>query len=270
MDWIQASIIALIQGITEFLPISSSAHLLFPSLLFGWPDQGLAFDVAVHLGSLLAVLVYLREDIRGLIVGTWQWLFGGGWNSQAHMALLLVLATIPAIIAGLAFKGWIEVNARALWVVAATTIAFGLLLGWVDWRARCERQMQQMSWQHALFIGVAQAIALIPGTSRSGITMTAALALGYERQAAARFSFLMSIPVILAASLLMVLDLFLGADQQAQAIVWQPMLLAFVLAALSAWLCIVLFMKLISSLGMWPFVAYRLLLGIGLVWLLNS
>ncbi|HCH23008.1 MAG TPA: undecaprenyl-diphosphate phosphatase [Oceanospirillaceae bacterium] len=266
MDWMQASIIALIQGVTEFLPISSSAHLLFPSLLFGWPDQGLAFDVAVHLGSLLAVLLYLRTDLQALIVGTWQWLCGRGWNSQAHMALLLVLATIPAVIAGLAFKGWIEVNARALWVVAATTIAFGLLLGWVDWRARCQRQMQQMNWQHALFIGIAQAIALIPGTSRSGITMTAALALGYERQAAARFSFLMSIPVILAASLLMVLDL----GHQTQAIVWQPMLLAFFVSAISAWLCILLFMKLISSLGMWPFVVYRLLLGVGLLWLLNS
>lgn len=266
MDWLQASIIALIQGITEFLPISSSAHLLFPSLLFGWPDQGLAFDVAVHLGSLVAVLFYLRHDLMALVHGTWQWLFGDGWNQQAHWALLLVLATIPAVIVGLVFKGWIELHARALWVVAATTIGFGLLLGWVDWRARCTHQMHHMNWRHALFVGLAQAVALIPGTSRSGITMTAALMLGYQREVAARFSFLMSIPVILAASSLMLLDLV----QHAQAIDWRPMLVAFVLSALSAWLCIVLFMKLISRLGMWPFVAYRLLLGLGLIWLFNS
>lgn len=266
MDWLQASIIALIQGVTEFLPISSSAHLLFPSLLFGWPDQGLAFDVAVHLGSLLAVIFYLRQDIQRMLQGSLQWLFGGGWNAHVHLAMLLVLATIPAVIFGLAFKGWIEVHARALWVVAATTIGFGLLLGWVDWRARQNKHLPDLDWRHALFIGLAQALALIPGTSRSGITMTAALALGYERKTAARFSFLMSVPVILAASLLMLLDL----AQQSQAVAWQPMLIAFVVSAISAWLCIVLFMQLISRMGMWPFVAYRLLLGLGLVWLLHS
>ena len=104
MDWLQASIIALIQGVTEFLPISSSAHLLFPSLLFGWPDQGLAFDVAVHLGSLLAVMFYLRQDILRMIQGSLQWLFGRGWNADAHLAMLLVLATIPAVVFGLAFN----------------------------------------------------------------------------------------------------------------------------------------------------------------------
>ncbi|MDP6968550.1 MAG: undecaprenyl-diphosphate phosphatase [Gammaproteobacteria bacterium] len=264
MDWLQVSIIALIQGVTEFLPISSSAHLLFPSLLFGWSDQGLAFDVAVHLGSLLAVLFYLRQDLYALWQGTWQWLLGKGWNQHAYMALLLVLATIPAVIAGLAFKGWIEVHARSLWVVAITTIGFGLLLGWADWRARCQQQLSHMGWQHALIIGLAQALALIPGTSRSGITMTAALALGYQREAAARFSFLMSIPAILAASSLMLVDL----GQQAAAVDWQSMCAALLLSAVSAWLCIVLFMKIISRMGMWPFVVYRLLLGAGLIWLL--
>ena len=266
MDWLQASIIALIQGVTEFFPISSSAHLLFPSLVFGWPDQGLAFDVAVHLGSLLAVLFYLRQDLYALWQGAWQWLLGKGWNQQAHMALLLVLATIPAVIAGLAFKGWIEVHARSLWVVAATTIGFGLLLGWADWRARCRHQLSYMGWRHALIVGLAQALALIPGTSRAGITMTAALALGYQREAAARFSFLMSIPIILAAALLMLLEL----GQQTSAVDWQAILVALLVSAVSAWLCIVLFMRLISRMGMWPFVVYRLLLGIGLLWLLSN
>ncbi len=239
MDWLQASIIALIQGLTEFLPISSSAHLLFPSLLFGWPDQGLAFDVAVHLGSLVAIAFYLRNDLSRLVAGAWQWVTGRGWNSQAHMVLLLALATVPAVVVGLLFKGVIEANARALWVIATTTIGFGLLLGWADWYAKCKLSITAMTWRHALVIGLAQAVALIPGTSRSGITMTAALFLGYQREAAARFAFLMSMPIIVAASALLSLDLL----QQSAAIAWQPMLIGFVLSALSAWACITLFMQ---------------------------
>ena len=266
MDWLQASIIAVIQGLTEFLPISSSAHLLFPTWLFGWPDQGLAFDVAVHLGSLLAVMFYLRGDLFGLTIGSWQWITGKGWNSQAHMTLLLALATVPAVVFGLLLKDAIEDHARALWVVATTTIGFGLLLGWADWRAQCKKNMTAMHWRDALIIGLAQAVALIPGTSRSGITMTAALFLGYKRQDAARFAFLMSIPIILAASGLLSLDLI----QQSTVVAWQPMLIGLVLSALSAWLCIVLFMRLISSMGMWPFVIYRLALGLVLLWLINT
>jgi undecaprenyl-diphosphatase len=264
MDWIQASIIALIQGITEFLPISSSAHLLFPSLLLGWPDQGLTFDVAVHLGSLLAVVIYLRSDLIAMVAGLWQWQQEKRLNQQATLALMLIVATLPAIFFGLVLKDWIEVNARALWVVAVTTLVFGLLLGWADWRSRREHHMASMSWRHTLCIGLAQALALLPGTSRSGITMTAALMLGYTREAAARFSFLMSIPVILAASSLMTLEL----ATTTVAILWTPMLIAFVVSFVSAWLCIVLFMQVISRMGMWPFVVYRVVLGVGLCWLI--
>jgi len=210
MDWIQATSIALIQGLTEFLPISSSAHLLFPSLLLGWPDQGLTFDVAVHLGSLLAVVIYLRRDLISMVQGLWQWQQEKSLNPQATLALMLIVATLPAVFFGLVLKDWIEVNARALWVVAATTLGFGLLLGWADWRSRRQHDLAAMSWRHTLAIGLAQALALVPGTSRSGITMTAALMLGYTREAAARFSFLMSIPVILAASSLMSLELVIS------------------------------------------------------------
>ncbi|MDC9719718.1 MAG: undecaprenyl-diphosphate phosphatase [Gammaproteobacteria bacterium] len=264
MDWIQASIIALIQGVTEFLPISSSAHLLFPSLLLDWPDQGLTFDVAVHLGSLFAVVIYLRQDLAAMVTGLWQWQREKQLNTHATLALMLIVATLPAVFFGLVFKGWIEVNARALWVVAITTLVFGLLLGWADWRSRRDRELNTMSWRHTLMIGLAQALALLPGTSRSGITMTAALMLGYTREAAARFSFLMSIPIILAASLLMTLDLATSAT----AIVWMPMVVAFLVSFASAWLCIVLFMQVISRMGMWPFVVYRIVLGVGLCWLI--
>ena len=156
------------------------------------------------------------------------------------------------------------VEAREIWVVAVTTLVFGLLLGWADWRSRREHHMASMSWRHTLCIGLAQALALLPGTSRSGITMTAALMLGYTREAAARFSFLMSIPVILAASSLMTLEL----ATTTVAILWTPMLIAFVVAFVSAWLCIVLFMQVISRMGMWPFVVYRVVLGVGLCWLI--
>tara|TARA_B100000809_G_scaffold265643_1_gene325110 strand:+ start:1508 stop:2317 length:810 start_codon:yes stop_codon:yes gene_type:complete len=264
MDWLQASIIALIQGVTEFLPISSSAHLLFPSLLLGWPDQGLTFDVAVHLGSLLAVVIYLRSDLIAMVLGLWQWQHEKRLNQQATLALMLIVATLPAVFFGLLLKGWIQVNAREIWVVALTTLVFGLLLGWADWRSRRQYQMSAMSWRHTLGIGLAQALALLPGTSRSGITMTAALMLGYTREAAARFSFLMSIPVILAASSLMALEL----ATTNVAIAWPPMLIAFVVSFASAWLCIVLFMQVISRMGMWPFVVYRIVLGVGLCWLI--
>ena len=264
MDWIQATSIALIQGLTEFLPISSSAHLLFPSLLLGWPDQGLTFDVAVHLGSLLAVVIYLRRDLINMVLGLWQWQQEKSLNPQATLALMLIVATLPAVFFGLVLKDWIEVHARALWVVAATTLGFGLLLGWADWRSRHQYDLAAMSWRHTLAIGLAQALALVPGTSRSGITMTAALMLGYTREAAARFSFLMSIPVILAASSLMSLELVISPVT----IDWAPMLLALGVSFVSAWACIVLFMQIISILGMWPFVIYRIVLGVGLCWLL--
>ena len=177
---------------------------------------------------------------------------------------MLIVATLPAVFFGLVLKGWIQVNAREIWVVAVTTLVFGLLLGWADWRSRRQYQMATMSWRHTLCIGLAQALALLPGTSRSGITMTAALMLGYTREAAARFSFLMSIPVIIAASSLMALEL----ATTKVAIVWAPMLIAFVVSFASAWLCIVLFMQVISRMGMWPFVVYRIVLGAGLCWLI--
>ncbi|MCO4836593.1 MAG: undecaprenyl-diphosphate phosphatase [Oceanospirillaceae bacterium] len=264
MDWIQASIIALIQGITEFLPISSSAHLLFPSLLLGWPDQGLSFDVAVHLGSLLAVIIYLRSDLIAMVLGLYHWQQERRLNPHATLALMLIVATLPAMFFGLVLKDWIEVNARMLWVVIVTTLVFGLLLGFADWRSRRLHHMSAMNWRHTIYIGLAQALALLPGTSRSGITMTAALMLGYTREAAARFSFLMSIPIILAASSLISFELATTTI----AIAWAPMLIAFMVSFLSAWLCIVLFMRIISRMGMWPFVAYRIVLGLGLCWLI--
>ncbi|MFQ3198750.1 MAG: undecaprenyl-diphosphatase [Paraglaciecola sp.] len=250
-------ILAIIQGITEFLPISSSAHLILPSILLGWDNQGLAFDVAVHVGSLFAVMIYFRNDIVRMLVA---W-FGAGFSSHqtddSKLAWWVIIATIPAVIVGFAGKAFIEEYARSALVIACTTIGFGLLLWYADRRATQTKTVYQLTWKNALFVGFAQALALIPGTSRSGITMTAGLMLGMDRESAARFSFLLSIPVIIGAGLLATLDLLGSPD----AVDWNTLLCGAVLSFISAYACIYLFLSWISRIGMLPFVIYRLLLG---------
>jgi len=256
MTWLQIILLAVVQGITEFLPISSSAHLILVPVLLGWQDQGLAFDVAVHVGSLIAVVGYFRRDVWSVSGGTLAWAAGRGMNPEARLGLLVVLGTIPAGLAGLLFKDWIEVYLRSPLVIAATTIGFGLLLWWAD-RRRGGRGAQDMGWVDGLWVGLAQALALIPGTSRSGITMTAALFLGLEREAAARFSFLLAIPLILLAGGLKTLDL-LKMDGPVD---WAAIVGGTALSAVSAYACIHLFLGAINRMGFAPFVAYRLALG---------
>ena len=260
MTWLQILVLALVQGITEFLPISSSAHLILVPVLLGWQDQGLAFDVAVHVGSLIAVVGYFWRDVWSVSQGTLGWLGGRGMNPDARLGLLVVLGTIPAGLAGLLFNDPIELYLRSPLVIAATTIGFGLLLWWADTR-RGARTVEHMTWRDGLWIGVAQALALIPGTSRSGITMTAALMLGMQREAAARFSFLLAIPLILLAGGLKTLEL-LSLDGPVD---WAAIAGGTVLSAISAYACIHLFLGAINRMGFAPFVAYRLVLGIVLL-----
>ena len=259
-------LLALIQGFTEFLPVSSSAHLILPSVLLGWQDQGMAFDVAVHVGSLLAVLYYFRKEVVSL---TMAWL--GSINSQQHnaqsrLAWCIILATIPACIIGLFFGGFIASYLRSGWVIAFTTIVFGLLLWWADSRATLSKDEYQTGWRGALFLGCAQAVALIPGTSRSGITLTAGLMLGMTRSAAARFSFLMSMPIILLAGSHQAVGLLSAGSP----IPWSVMGLSVLVSFISALACIHLFLALINRIGVLPFVLYRLALGILLIWVLAS
>ena len=259
----QTFFLALLQGLTEFLPISSSAHLILLPLLNGWKDQGLAFDVAVHIGSLTAVIWYFRSD---LIIMSKDWgssVIQRQSVGESRLAWAVLLGTIPVGLAGLIFHDFISTELRSPLVIAATTIGFGLLLGWADWKAKQTRNEHSLTWSDVAFVGFAQAIALIPGTSRSGITMTAGLMLGLERAAAARFSFLLSIPVIVLSGGLETLKL-IKADTVVD---WTTLLLASGLSALAAYLCIFLFLKLISRMGMWPFVLYRLVLGAGLLYL---
>ncbi|WP_430459594.1 undecaprenyl-diphosphate phosphatase [Thalassolituus sp. LLYu03] len=257
MDFIEIVVLALLQGLTEFLPISSSAHLILPSEIFGWADQGLAFDVAVHVGTLLAVIAYFRRDILNLIGGWLTTGFTRTPNADGRLAWYVALATIPAGVAGLVLDHWIEANLRSVEVIAWATIGFGILLGIADRKSGQVRTLASMTLSMALIIGVAQALALIPGTSRSGITMTAALLLGLHRVDAARFSFLLSIPLIMAAGGLKTLEL----AQSVLPVDWQSLLLGVALSAVSAWLCIYYFLAFISRIGMLPFVIYRLILG---------
>ena len=256
-EWIQALLLALIQGVSEFLPVSSSAHLVLPSLLLGWPDQGLAFDVAVHAGTLLSVLFYFRDDLWALAS---QLIPGLHVSSvDEHEVWKLALATLPAVLIGLFFSSLIESHLRGLGVIATTTLLFGLLLAWAAReRVYTSPEVDEVvGWRDALLIGLAQTLALIPGTSRSGITITAALLLGYHPGTAARFSFLMSIPVIAGALLFMVLDESAFAPG---GLTLAPTLAAAAIAFLSAWATIALFLRLIAAVGLMPFAIYRVLL----------
>lgn len=263
MDLIQIIALALLQGLTEFLPISSSAHLILLPQLEGWADQGLAFDVAVHVGTLSAVVWYFRHELR-LMARDWsRSLVQREVVGESRLAWAVLFGTIPVGLAGLLLKHEVETVLRSPLVIAWATVLFGLLLWWADARDRGSRDEHSIGWRDVLFIGVAQAIALIPGTSRSGITMTAGLMLGLSRSAAARFSFLLSIPVIVLAGGLSVLDLV----QAEQAVDWRALLLGSLLSGVAAYLCIHFFLKLLERIGMLPFVIYRLLLGAGLFWL---
>ncbi|WP_210433697.1 undecaprenyl-diphosphate phosphatase [Zobellella endophytica] len=263
---VQAILLALIQGFTEFLPISSSAHLILPSVLLGWRDQGMAFDVAVHLGSLLAVLYYFRREVAVMASSWWLSLSGGGHNAESRLAWCIILATIPACVVGLFLGDWISRYLRSGWVIAVATIVFGLLLWWADRMAGLQKNEYQTGWRGALWLGCAQALALIPGTSRSGITLTAGLMLGLTRQAAARFSFLMSIPIIFLAGSHQTKDL-IGAEAVMS---WSAVGVGVLVSFVSALACIHLFLALLNRIGVLPFVLYRLGLGAVLLWMLSA
>lgn len=261
MELLHIVVLALLQGLTEFLPISSSAHLILVPILTGWPDQGLAFDVAVHVGTLLAVLIYFRHDVVTLLQA-WLKSLRGIHSAEARLAWAIVIGTIPVGLVGLFGREFIEHSLRSPAVIAATTIIFAVLLWASDrWRSETHDEMK-ISWREVLIIGVAQAVALIPGVSRSGITMTAGLFVGLTRTAAARFSFLLSLPVIALAGGLETKSLV----ESALPVDWQALLIGAALSFASALACIHWFMTWLPRIGMLPFVIYRLLLGVVLVW----
>jgi undecaprenyl-diphosphatase len=261
VEWLQILVLALVQGLTEFLPISSSAHLILSPYLFGFPDQGLAFDVAVHVGSLGAVTAYFWPELLRIAQAMLGQAAGRPATTEARLGWLIILATVPVVIAGLLLKGLVETEFRSPLLIAGTTIAFGLALLWADLTGRRQRDEHSLSLRDALVIGLMQAVALVPGTSRSGITMTAGLLLGLTREAAARFSFLLSIPTILMSGGLVTLELITSETY----VDWLDLFLALCLSFLAAYACIALFLKVIERIGMLPFVVYRLVLGVVIV-----
>lgn len=262
MDWLQVVVLSLVQGITEFLPISSSGHLILPSQLTDWPDQGLLFDVAVHFGTLLAVIAYFRGELlamlfasKGIIIGTAN--LTANERDDFRLALMVIVGTLPVVTIGFTAKPLIETYLRTIPVIASTTLVFGVLLWLSDRVAQSRDDSSELTWLIVMGIGLAQCLALIPGTSRSGITITAALFFGLARTTAARFSFLLAIPTIAGAQLLMLLDLSTGTASQSM----PQLAAAMLLAGGSAYCCIHFFIKLVEKTGMLPYVIYRLLLG---------
>jgi undecaprenyl-diphosphatase len=258
MNTLQILFTALIQGITEFLPISSSAHLILLPKIMNWVDQGLEIDVAVHLGTLMAVMLYFFRDVFKIAGGFFDLCKNKKTNSR-HLFVNLVVATIPVVIIGLIAKDIIENDLRSAAVIAATSIIFGVVLFISDRRInKTNKEIDTMPLKDAVWIGLWQAIALIPGVSRSGITMTAALFLGYSRTDSAKFSLLLSMPTILAASLLIIYDMMQKADLAKIS----DAILAGIASFLVAYLVIWGMMAWLKRFSFTPFVIYRVLLGI--------
>lgn len=271
MSWLQLILLSVIQGLTEFLPISSSAHLILPAQIFGWPDQGPLIDVMAHFGSLFAVLLYFRKDVIGILSGVLD-LVQRKLNTNSALALNLILSTPPALLVGflLASKGWDDLLREPL-IIAFTTIVFGVLLWLSDAKAKSDKAVAELTWTGAVTLGLAQSLALIPGTSRSGITMTAGRALGLSREASARFSMLMSLPIIGAGGMYALLKLMTAdaAEQTAnQSATLSSGLVVAALSFVTAYACIALFMKWVGRIGFFPFMLYRLALGAALlIWI---
>jgi len=249
MNHLHAAVLGLVQGLGEFLPISSSAHLVIVPKLLGWPDQGLSEDVALHLGTLLALMLYFWRD--------WLKLITGGLKENGadrRMLLLLIAATIPGGVVGLLLKDLVERSFRDPLIIAAALMIFGVVLGFADWKGRKALHMQDMDWSSALWIGAAQALAILPGVSRSGITITAGLLLGFKREDAARFSFMLSVPIVAAAGMLHLRHMEAAA-------LTGPFWVGIAVAALAGAAAIGLLLKWVRTRSLAPFVIYRLAFG---------
>jgi undecaprenyl-diphosphatase len=251
MSIVEALTLALIQGLTEFLPISSSGHLILTPVLFGWPDQGLGFDIAVHLGTLGAVVVYFRRDLvamaRGVLVAD---------SPDGRLGRQLLLASVPLGLAGYLSADLVATTLRTPAVIAAASAGFGILLFAADRWRRGSLGERELGLGQVMLIGLGQVLALIPGTSRSGITMTVALWLGLSREAAGRFSFLLAIPAIGMAAVYQIVQ-FARAPETLD---WQALVLATAVAAATALVAVALFLRLIGKIGMGVFAVYRILL----------
>lgn len=261
MDFFQLLLIAIVQGISEFLPISSSGHLILIPKLTELPDQGPLIDIAVHVGSLLAIIIYFWRDAWGLVRGGLSNVGLADDPQQKSLFRWIAIGTIPAVLLGGAFYAFDVLDSfRSTTLVGVNLIVFGILLGLADKVGKQEKSYEQLTMRDAILVGMAQALALIPGTSRSGVTMTMARALGYERVEAARFSFLLSMPAVAGAGILIAFDL-----AEASAAMQADALIAGGLTFVSAFLTMAFLMNFLKKASMMVFVVYRVLLGASLL-----
>lgn len=262
MAFFHILLVAIIQGLTEFLPVSSSGHLILLSELTSLPDQGLAIDVAAHVGTLAAVVIYFWRDVRSAALGLPRAAMGHMDTPGARLAALLAIATVPVVLAGLALKlTGLDEAMRSMAVIGWTMILFGLLLFWADRKGAQEKTERDWSLKDAITMGLWQAVALIPGTSRSGITITGARFLGYNRQDGAKLAMLMSIPTILASGALLTVDVIQHADMQTA----KDGAIAAIFSFVAALLALSLMMRLLRSVSFTPYVIYRVILGAALL-----
>ncbi|ROU03005.1 undecaprenyl-diphosphate phosphatase [Histidinibacterium lentulum] len=267
MPLFQLILVAVIQGITEFLPVSSSGHLILFPLLTGLTDQGLAIDVAVHVGTLGAVILYFRSDVSKAVIGLGRLLRGKIDTQGAFLALCLVISTIPVVIAGLIIKvTGLDEAMRSVAVIGWTMLIFGIVLYWADQTGPETRTDAQWTMKHALIMGLWQMLALIPGTSRSGITITGARQLGYDRRSGAKLAMLMSIPTILASGSLLTVDVVAEGDMA----LLRAGAIAAVFAFAAALAALAVMMRLLRSVSFTPYVVYRCALGVVLLWIAYS
>lgn len=263
MEFLHLILLGLLQGLTEFLPVSSSAHLILLPLISEWQDQGLALDVAAHFGTLIAVVIYFRKDINNIIGNGVKSVPWHDNNIDARLFWFLGFATIPILMVGFLGHDFISEYFRDPLIIAIATIVFGLLLWWADIKGKHNRDEGELYLKDIIWIGLAQVLALIPGTSRSGVTITAGLILGLNRKAAARFSFLLSIPVIFLAGSYETISLIRRGDTTDII----SFAIVFIFSWIAAWLTISLFLNFVEKTGLLPYVIYRLLLGAVLLYL---
>ncbi|WP_129336263.1 undecaprenyl-diphosphate phosphatase [Cellulomonas endophytica] len=283
MNVLEASVLGLVQGLTEFLPISSSAHLRIVGELIGSGDPGAAFTAIVQLGTESAVLLYFRKDIARIVAAWWRALLGrhgtdlrsrtgaprhgSAGDHDALMGWFIILGSVPIVVLGLAFQDAIEETFRNLWLIAGTLAVFALVLGWADRVGAKRRTLEQLTPKHALYFGLAQALALVPGVSRSGGTITFGLLMGYTREAAARYSFLLAVPAVFGSGLFQLVKSYdeLGTAGTPGGV---ATLVATVISFVVGYVVIIGFLKLVSTRSYWPFVWYRLALAAAVVVLL--
>ncbi|HSQ29425.1 MAG TPA: undecaprenyl-diphosphatase UppP [Gemmatimonadaceae bacterium] len=257
MTTFQALVLGLLQGLSEFLPVSSSAHLTLAPWLFRWPDPGLSFDVALHFGTLLAVLWFFRAQWASLIRAAVQIVARRRVETEEERRVVyLIIATIPGAIAGLALEKYAETTFRDPRLIAVVLMLMGVVLWWVDRAAARTRALESMRWKDALGVGLAQMFAIVPGVSRSGSTITAGRALGLTREGAAVFSFLMSMPIIAAAAVLKVPEVLRTEGLNA------PMLVGVLASAISGWLAIAVLLRFVVRRSYGVFAAYRIIVGL--------